>query len=320
MKIVVLDGYALNPGDLSWEGIARFGELIVYDRTSPDEVGGRASGAEAVFTNKTPIPAKLINELPQLKFIGVLATGYNIVDVQAASRRGIIVSNIPAYGSYSVAQHTFALLLELCHHVQRHADSVREGKWATSKDWCFWEYPLVELAGKTMGIVGYGNIGRKVGEMAACFGMNVVCAGRAIDSHTGSQQVRRMSVHELLEASDVVSIHCPLTPETKGLINAANLLRMKRNAFLLNTSRGPIVVDRELADALNEGVIAGAGIDVLSVEPPAPSNPLFTARNCVITPHIAWATKEARSRLMNMAGENLAAFANGSPINVVAEA
>lgn len=317
MKIVVLDGYALNPGDLSWEGIARFGELTVYERTSQEEIGQRAAGAAVLFTNKTPIREDLINQLPDLRFIGVLATGYNIVDVEAAARRGIIVSNIPAYGTYSVAQLTFALLLELCLHVQRHSDSVREGKWAASRDWSYWDYPLVELAGKTMGIIGHGNIGSKVGEMAASFGMNVVCTRRPAGRQAVTGRVQTLGIHELLGQSDVVSIHCPLTPETHGLINAANLRRMKRSAFLLNTSRGPIVVDHELADALNEGVISGAGIDVLSVEPPSPDNPLFRARNCIITPHIAWATKEARTRLMTMAAGNLAAFVKQSPINVV---
>jgi glycerate dehydrogenase len=317
MNIVVLDGYALNPGDLSWEGIAKFGKLTVYDRTAPEEAATRAAGADVLFTNKTPIRKDLIRTLPALKFIGVLATGYNIVDVEEANRNGIIVSNIPAYGSASVAQLTMALLLELCHHVQRHSDSVREGKWAASKDWCYWDYPLVELSGKTMGIIGLGNIGQRVGAMATAFGMNVVYAGRRDKNAAALPQAQRMPVEELLTHADVVSIHCPLTPETKGLINAENLRRMKRSAFLLNTSRGPIIVDADLADALNESRIAGAGIDVLSVEPPEKDNPLFTARNCIITPHIAWATKEARTRLMTMAAENLAAFQQGSPINAV---
>jgi glycerate dehydrogenase len=237
--------------------------------------------------------------------------------VQAANRKGIIVSNIPGYGSASVAQLTMALLLELCHHVQRHSDSVREGKWTTSKDWSYWDYPLIELAGKTMGIIGFGNIGQRVGAMATAFGMNVVYAGRTDRNAGHPANARRLPLDQLLADADVVSIHCPLTPETNGLINSETLRRMKKSAFLLNTSRGPIIVDQDLANALNEGRLAGAGIDVLSLEPPQKDNPLFTAANCIITPHIAWATKEARTRLMAMAAENLAAFQQGAPINVV---
>ena len=317
MKIVVLDGYALNPGDLSWNEFENSGELKVYDRTSPDEILHRATDADVLMTNKTPIREDVIHQLPRLKFIGVLATGYNIIDIEAATKKGIIVSNIPDYGSYSVAQLTMALLLELCHHVQRHSDSVRDGKWAASKDWCYWDYPLVELAGKTMGIVGFGSIGQKVGDMAAAFGMNILGSARNHRDQAHRKNFRWSNIPDLLEQSDVVSIHCPLTPETKGLINAASLRRMKKTAFLLNTSRGPIVVDDHLADALNQGVIAGAGIDVLSVEPPPKGNPLFAAKNCIITPHIAWATKEARARLMDMAVRNLKAFVDGSPTNVV---
>jgi glycerate dehydrogenase len=317
MKIVVLDGYALNPGDLHWDGFKKFGEVTVHDRTSPDQFLARANNAEVLFTNKTPIREEFINQLPTLRFIGVLATGYNIIDIGAANRKGIVVSNIPDYGSYSVAQLTFALLLELCHHVQRHSDSVHEGAWAASKDWCYWNYPLVELCGKTMGIIGFGSIGRKVGDMATAFGMNLLGTARTHSDQSHRKNFRWVDVPELLDQSDVVSIHCPLTPETKGLINAKSLETMKRNAFLLNTSRGPIIVDAELADALDRGVIAGAGIDVLSVEPPQKDNPLFAAKNCIITPHIAWATKEARTRLMEMALSNLEAFGKGHPINIV---
>ena len=317
MKIVVLDGYALNPGDLSWDAVKDLGDLKVYDRTPPDEILARASGAEILLTNKTPIREQAIRQLPQLKYIGVLATGYNIIDVDAASRNNIVVANIPDYGSYSVAQLTFALLLELCHHVQRHSDSVREGKWASSMDWCYWNYPLVELAGKTMGIIGFGNIGQKVGDMAASFGMSVLGAARKQSNQLHRKNFRWASVDEILQESDVVSIHCPLTPETKGLINARSVRTMKPSSFLLNTSRGPIIVDEDLSEALNADIIAGAGIDVLSVEPPHENNPLFTAKNCIITPHIAWATKEARERLMKMAVTNLHAFLNGNPVNVV---
>ena len=317
MKIVVLDGYALNPGDLSWDAFRDLGDLTIHERTSPDEIMKRASGADILLTNKTPVREHVIEQLPQLKYIGVLATGYNIIDVDAASRNKIVVANIPDYGSYSVAQLTFALLLELCHRVQRHSDSVREGKWASSKDWCYWEYPLVELAGKTIGIIGFGNIGQKVGDIAASFGMNVLGAARRESDQSHRKNFRWASVAEILQECDVVSIHCPLTPETKGLINAQSVRTMKASSFLLNTSRGPIIVDEDLSEALNADVIAGAGIDVLSVEPPHHNNPLFTAKNCIITPHIAWATKEARARLMNMAVANLKAFVNGNPVNVV---
>lgn len=317
MKIVVLDGYALNPGDLSWDGINAFGDLVVYDRTAPAEILERSAEADVLFTNKTPLRENVIGQLPALKFIGVLATGYNIIDVEAAGKQGIVVSNIPDYGSYSVAQFTMALLLELCHHAQRHSDTARSGKWAASSDWCYWDHPLVELAGKTMGIIGFGSIGQKVGDMATSFGMNLLASARKHTDQSHRKSFRWVEIPELLEQSDVVSIHCPLTPATDGLINARTLRTMKESAFLLNTARGPIVVDAALADALNNGVIAGAGIDVLSVEPPAADNPLFNARNCIITPHIAWATKEARARLMDMAAQNLEGFVKGTPKNVV---
>jgi glycerate dehydrogenase len=317
MKFVVLDGYALNPGDLSWEGIALQGDLQVFDRTSAQDVPERAKGAAVVFTNKTPITKEALDQLPDLKYIGVLATGYNIVDVEAAKKRGIIVSNIPSYGTSSVAQLTFALLLELCHQVQRHSDSVHDGKWARAQDWCFWDYPLTELEGKTIGIIGFGTIGQKVADIATAFGMDVVGTSRNRSDQSHRKNFRWVGIPELLSISDVVSIHCPLTPETKGLINAKSIASMKRTAFLLNTSRGPIIVEDELATALNEGRIAGAGLDVLSIEPPNKSNPLFGARNCVITPHIAWATVEARRRLMDMAVNNLKQFLSGNPINVV---
>ena len=317
MKIVVLDGHALNPGDLSWEPMKQFGEVVVYERTPAERILQHATGADVLLTNKTPVREEVINQLPKLKFIGVLATGYNIIDVSAAGSKGVIVSNIPDYGTYSVAQLAMALLLELCHHVQRHSDTVHQGRWAASKDWCYWDYPLIELAGKTMGIIGFGSIGQKVGDMATAFGMNILGTARTPRDQSGRKNFRWVEIPELLALSDVVSIHCPLTPETKGLVNSRSLSTMKREAFLLNTSRGPIVVDEDLADALNQGVIAGAGIDVLSVEPPQNDSPLFKAKNCIITPHIAWATREARARLMAMAVNNLKAFVKGSPINVV---
>jgi glycerate dehydrogenase len=317
MKIVILDGYTLNPGDLSWDGLMPLGEVVIYDRTPADQVVERAAGAEVIFTNKTPLGEEVLNRLPALKFIGVLATGYNVVDTEAARARDIIVANVPGYGTTSVVQMTFALLLELCQHVQHHSDVVKAGKWANSPDFCFWDYPLVELAGKTMGIIGFGSIGQQVGDVATAFGMNIIGNSRHWTDQSHRPNFRWAEIPELLEQSDVVSIHCPLFPETKGLINKERLKHMKSTAFLINTSRGPIIVEQDLADALNKDVIAGAGIDVLSVEPPAKDNPLFRAKNCLITPHIAWATKEARARLLEIAVNNLLAFMSGNPVNVV---
>lgn len=316
-KIVILDGYTLNPGDLSWETLKQFGDVGIYDRTPVDKIVERAAGAEIIFTNKTPISEDVLNQLDSLKFIGVLATGYNVINTEVAKAKGIIVANVPGYGTTSVVQMTFALLLELCLHVQRHSDTVMEGKWAKSVDWCYWDYPLVELSGKTIGIIGFGRIGQQVGDVATAFGMNIIGTSRTQSDQSHRKNFKWADVTELLEQSDVVSIHCPLFPDTQGLINMENLKRMKRSAFLLNTSRGPIIVDKDLADALNNDVIAGAGIDVLSVEPPSEDNPLFKAKNCIITPHIAWATKEARERLMEITVKNLTAFINGNPVNVV---
>ena len=317
MKIVVLDGYTLNPGDLSWDELNALGEVVIYDRTSSEKIVERADGAEIVLTNKTPLGASEISQLNSLKYIGVLATGYNIVDIEAAKNQGVIVSNVPAYGTESVVQMTFSLLLELTLHVQKHSDAVREGKWANSKDFCFWDFPLIELAGKTIGIIGFGSIGQRVADVATAFGMNVIGYSRTQTDQSHRKNFKWASIPDLLVASDVVSIHCPLTAETKGLINRENLQKMKNAAFLINTSRGPIVVDEDLAEALNNGTIAGAGIDVLSVEPPQKDNPLFTAENCIITPHIAWASKEARTRLLAIALENISAYITGNPTNIV---
>jgi glycerate dehydrogenase len=317
MKIVILDGYTLNPGDLSWEGLKKLGDLTIHDRTAPADVVSRSKDAEIVFTNKTPVNAAALEQLPKLKYIGVLATGYNIVDVDAAKKLGIIVANVPGYGTSSVVQMTFALLLELTLHVQRHSDSVRDGKWSRSADFCFWDFPLVELAGKTIGIIGMGHIGGKVAAVATAFDMKVIGNSRTRTDQSHRKNFRWAEIPDLLATSDVVSIHCPLFPETRGLINKENLALMKKTAFLLNTSRGPIVVDEDLADALNRDLIAGAGIDVLSTEPPPAGNPLFTAKNCIITPHISWATKEARARLMDIAVTNLEAFLADKPVNIV---
>lgn len=317
MKIVVLDGYCLNPGDLSWDGLRALGDLEVFERTSAENVVERVAGAEIVFTNKTPLSAEALAQLPALRYIGVLATGYNVVDVAAAKERGVIVTNIPTYGTASVAQFVFALLLELCHNVGLHAGAVRAGEWARNPDWSFWKAPLVELAGKTMGIIGFGRIGRATGKIADAMGMRVI----ANDTYRGDapsyEGFRWAEVEELLQEADVVSLHSPLFPDTKGMINTRTIDLMKPSAFLINTSRGPLVVDTDLADALNAGRIAGAGLDVLSLEPPEAENPLLTARNCLVTPHIAWATREARSRLMDLAVENVTAYVSGTPRNVV---
>ena len=308
MRLVILDGYCLNPGDLSWDALERLAQVDVHDRTPPDRVVERAAGAELVMTNKTPLPRDVLKALPSLRYIGVLATGYNIVDVEAARELGITVTNIPTYGTNSVAQFAFALLLELCHRAGMHSDAVRAGEWGSNPDWSFWKSPLVELDGKTMGIIGYGRIGRQTGRIAEAMGMRVV-------SFDVGQPASDLDV--LLKESDVVSLHCPLTPDNKGLINMARLSLMKPTAFLINTSRGPLVVEQDLADALNRGIIAGAGLDVLPVEPPVAGSPLFSAKNCIVTPHIAWATREARARLLEIAVENVRAFVNGAPVNVV---
>ncbi len=317
MKIVALDGHTLNPGDLDWEAFKRLGELKVYDRTPYELTAERCAGAEVILTNKAPVGKDVLEKLPSLQYIGVTATGFNIIDTETAKKNNVVVTNVPGYGTNSVVQMTFSLLLELCLHVQKHSDAVRAGKWSASPDFCFWDFPLIELAGKTMGIVGFGDIGEKVGDLATAFGMNLMGNRRHPTDQAHRKNFRWASVNEILESADVVSIHCPLSPETKGLINKESLKRMKKSAFLLNTSRGPIIVENDLAEALNKEMIAGAGIDVLSVEPPPPDNPLLKAKNCIITPHIAWATKEARIRLMNTATENLKAFLAGKPVNVV---
>ena len=316
-KIVVLDGYSLNPGDLDWSVLEQYGVLKVYDRTKVDDIVARAADADVILTNKVPVSASIMEKLPSLSYIGVTATGYNIIDIEAAAKRGITVTNVPGYSTLSVVQLTFALLLELCHRVQRHSDRVMEGKWSGSPDFCFWDYPLTELAGKTMGIIGFGDIGKKVADVASAFGMNVIAYSRTQTDQSHRTNFRWVALDELFIQSDVVSIHCPLTPQTSGLINKDNLAKMKTTALLLNTSRGPVIVEEDLATALNEGQIAGAGLDVLCVEPPTSNNPLFAAKNCLITPHIAWATKEARQRLMRSVIKNLTAFLADAPENVV---
>ena len=316
MKIVILDGYTLNPGDLSWEQLQLLGDCQIFDRTPPALVVQRASEAEILLTNKTPVSRRAIDQLHNLKYIGVMATGYNIVDVEAASEKNIPVSNVPTYGTHSVAQMTFALILELTQHTGLHADLVRKGHWSSAKDWCFWQQPLIELSGQTVGIVGYGRIGRATAHLATAFGMNVLATDPLLPSGK-YKGVQIVNLEMLLRESDIICLHCPLTPETNQMINSDRIGLMKKSAFLINTSRGQLVNERHLAKALNEGRIAGAGLDVLCVEPPPPDNPLLNAKNCLITPHISWATKSARIRLMNVVIENIKTFLNGKPQNVV---
>lgn len=317
MKMVVLDGYTLNPGDISWDELEKRGILTVYERTAPEDIITRAKEASVLFTNKVPLTASTLAQLPGLKYIGVLATGYNIVDTEAAKKQNIIVSNAPGYSTSSVAQLVFAFILEQAHRIQWHSDAVRQGDWTRSPDFCFWKFPLTELAGKTIGIIGFGTIGQQVANIAEAFGMNVIAQSRSVTDQTHRKRFHWVSLPELFAQSDFISIHCPLTEETKGLINRRNLSLMKRSAFLINTSRGPIVNDIDLAEALNNELISGAGIDVLSVEPPGIDNPLLKARNALITPHFAWATKEARTRLMDITVKNLDAFLQARPRNVV---
>lgn len=316
MNIVVLDGYTLNPGDLSWNELTSLGPCEIHDRTPPGDVVRRAAGAEAVLTNKTVLTREQIRGLPTLRYLGVLATGYNVVDTAAARERNIPVTNVPGYGTRSVAQMTFALLLELTQHVGHHAHTVREGQWSKCPDYCYWDYPLVELNGLTLGIVGFGRIGRATADIAISFGLKVLAHTRTRPQPLPAG-IQFVDLETLFRQSDVVSLHCPLTPETLKLVNAERLCWMKPGAFLINTSRGPLVDEPALAEALNSGRIAGAALDVLSVEPPAPDHPLFAAKNCLITPHIAWASRSARARLLKTVAENLRAFLAGKPQNVV---
>jgi glycerate dehydrogenase len=315
MRIVVLDGFTLNPGDLSWNELESLGECRIHDRSSAADVVEHAADAEIVLTNKTVLNREQILALPKLKYIGVLATGYNIVDVAAARERNIPVTNVPTYGTKSVAQHTFALLLELTQHAGHHAQTVRDGRWTKSPDFCYWDYPLVELADLTMGIVGLGRIGKAVAELALAFGMNVLATSST--PRKPLPGIQFVELETLLRQSDVVSLHCPLTAQTKNMVNKSTLALLKPTAFLVNTSRGPLIDEHALAEALNSGRIAGAAVDVLSVEPPPADNPLLSAKNCIVTPHIAWATRAARARLMRIAVANVRAFLNGSLENVV---
>lgn len=322
MKIVVLDGYTLNPGDISWSNMEKLGELKVYDRTSYDSskedlIIERVGDAEAVFTNKTPITKNALEKMPNLKFIGVLATGFNVVDVDAAKEAGIVVTNIPTYGTDSVSQMAIALLLEICHHVGEHSNSVRCGDWTRNPDWCYWNYPLIELAGKTMGIIGYGRIGQRTGKIAQALGMKVLAYDQYKNQLLESETMKYVEFDELIAKSDVIALHCPLFDNTRGIINKNSISKMKDNVIIINNSRGPLIVEEDLAEALNSGKVGAAAVDVVSTEPVKVDNPLLKAKNCIITPHISWAPKEARERLMNIAVENLKQFLLGTPVNVV---
>lgn len=316
-RIVVLDGHTLNPGDLTWDSLTRLGEVTLHERTSPADVVARARSCQVILTNKVPISAEMLAALPDLRYVGVTATGYNIVDTEAARKQGVWVCNVPTYGTRSVAQFTFALLLELCHRVQVHSDAVGQGAWSRCPDFSFTLTPQVELDGKQFGVIGYGRIGAQVAEIARGFGMRVLASSRTAENKPEQPGVTWVDQETLLREADIVSLHCPLTPQTQGLIRHETLALMKPTALLLNTSRGALVVDQDLADALNQGQIAGAGLDVLSEEPPPPDNPLLTARNCVVTPHMAWSTQEARGRLLDISVENIRRYLAGDPQNVV---
>ncbi len=316
MKTVILDGYTSNPGDLTWDELHALGPCEIHDRTPVSEVVNRAGDAEIVLTNKTVLDRETLGRLPRLKYIGVLATGFNVVDVKAARERGIPVCNIPEYGTANVAQATFALLLELTNRSGHHAQTVKDGRWVASEDFCYWDYPLVELQGLTLGLVGAGRIGQAVAKIAMAFGMEVIAFNRSSPRQL-PDFIRLTDLDTLFRESDVVTLHCPLSPENTGLVSAARLELMKPSAYLINTSRGGLVNESDLAQALDEGRLAGAGLDVLSVEPPRPDNPLLKAKNCLVTPHIAWATRSARARLIHMAVENVKAFVAGRPTNVV---
>ncbi|MFA7229833.1 MAG: D-2-hydroxyacid dehydrogenase [Victivallaceae bacterium] len=315
-KIVILDGYAANPGDLSWNEFAKLGKLEIYDRTPPELTVARSQGAMAVITNKTLLDGTVLAKLCALRYIGVTATGYNMVDLNAAREHGIIVTNVPAYSTESVAQTVFAHILNLTQHVAEHAESVRVGEWCSARDFCYWKMPLFELCGRTLGIYGFGAIGQAVARTGTAFGMKIIVASRT-QQKISAAGYEAVTPEELFRRSDILSLHCPLTADNHGMVNAQHLALMKSTAFLINTARGGLIDEKALAEALNCGGIAGAGLDVLSSEPPQPDNPLLSAKNCYITPHLAWATKEARMRLLHIAAENMRAFINGAPVNVV---
>lgn len=313
MKITILDGYTCNPGDLSWAPFEKYGEVEAFDYTRRADVIDRCNSADIIISNKTVFTREILQQITRPKYIGLISTGYNVVDVKAAAELGITVTFVPTYGTEAVAQHTFALILELSNHIALHADAVTAGQWRDYRKFCFWNTPLFELKGKTLGIIGYGRIGRETAKIARAFNMNVI-----FYSHRdmGEQPDRQVDLYTLLKKSDIVSLHCPLNDETTGIINAENLKKMKSTAWLINTARGPSVVDKDLADALNNGVIAGAGLDVCTKEPPEEDNPLLTAKNCIMTPHIAWAARETRERLISLAADNLGSYLSGNPVNI----
>lgn len=321
MKMVILDAYTENPGDLSWDSLKQFGELTIYDRTPDDdnEIIRRIGDADIVLTNKTPLRAKVFESCPNLRYVSVLATGYNVVDIDKARELGIPVSNVPAYGTDAVAQFAIALLLEVCHHVAHHSQAVHEGKWAANPDWCFWDYPLIELAGKTLGIIGFGRIGQATARIAKALGMRVIAQSRT-QREEAKALAEYVDLDTLFAKSDVIALHCPLFPETEGIINKENIAKMKDGVIIINNSRGQLVVEQDLADALNSGKVYAAGLDVVSTEPIKSDNPLLGAKNCLITPHISWAPKESRQRIMDTTAENLRSFIEGTPQNVINKA
>lgn len=314
MKIVILDAFTTNPGDLSWDWLEEYGSVTVYDRTPAENIVERAEEADILVTNKTPLPGSVLEQLPQLKCICLLSTGYNVVDCDYAKEKGIPVCNIPSYSTNAVAQLVFSFILSHSNQVELHSKAVHDGEWTDCKDFCFWKTPLMELEGKTLGIFGFGKIGQRVSELANAFGMRVLACTPHPKDVNGVEWV---SLDELIKESDFISLHCPLTEQTTGLVNDDFISKMKKSAFLINTSRGPVIDENALANALNEGKIAGAAVDVLSVEPPKSDNPLLTAKNCIITPHIAWAGHETRARLIEIFRQNISAFCNGTPVNVV---
>lgn len=319
MKIVVLDGYTLNPGDLSWEAIAAYGDLTVHDRTpyNTEDIIKAIGDAQIIYTNKTPLPKEVLKNVPWVKFIGVLATGYNVVDIKVAKKLGMVVTNVPAYSTQAVAQFTMALLLEMCHHIGNHSHAVHDGDWVKAVDFCFWNSPLIELEGKTLGILGFGRIGQAVAKVAQAFGLHILVNSRTKRPEFESKTLKFVELDELFTNSDVISLHCPLFESTQGIINTKNIKKMKDGVMIINTARGGLILEEDLVKGLDSGKIAGAALDVISSEPMKADNPLLKAKNCVITPHIAWAPKEARSRLMNITVNNLEAYLNGQPINVV---
>ncbi|GHV37374.1 glycerate dehydrogenase [Spirochaetia bacterium] len=316
MKIVVLDGYTENPGDLSWDALKALGELAIYDRTPVDRIVERIGDAQAIILNKTPISKETLDSCKNIQYIGVLATGYNVVDYEAAKARGIPVTNIPTYGTDAVGQFAIALLLEICHHIGHHDKAVKEGRWENCADWCFWDYPLIELAGKTMGIIGFGRIGQTTGRIAKALGMEIVAYDES-PNEPGRKIANYLTLDELYAQSDVIALHAPLFPSTQGMINKNSIAKMKDGVIILNNSRGPLVVEQDLTDALNSGKVYAAGLDVVSTEPIKGDNPLLKAKNCIITPHISWAPRESRQRLMDIAVNNLRSFIEGNPVNVV---